>query len=44
MIDEMAYVPMPEVAAELLFQIIAGRAEKAAVIMTTNLAVLGMDD
>ena len=36
-IDEMAYVAMPEAAAELLFQIIAGRAEKAAVIVTTNL-------
>ena len=36
-IDEMAYVAMPEAAAELLFQIVAGRAEKAAVIVTTNL-------
>ena len=36
-IDEMAYVAMPEAAAELLFQIIAGRAERAAVIVTTNL-------
>ena len=36
-IDVMAYVAMPEAAAELLFQIIAGRAEKAAVIVTTNL-------
>jgi DNA replication protein DnaC len=36
-IDEMAYVAMPEAAAELLFQIIAGRAERAAVIITTNL-------
>jgi DNA replication protein DnaC len=36
-IDELAYVAMPEVAAELLFQIIAGRAERAAVIVTTNL-------
>src|SRR5437016_2769632 len=35
--DEMAYVAMPETAAELLFQIIAGRAERAAVIVTTNL-------
>jgi len=33
----MAYVAMPEAAAELLFQIIAGRAERAAVIVTTNL-------
>jgi DNA replication protein DnaC len=36
-IDEMAYVAMPEAAAELLFQIIAGRAERAAVMVTTNL-------
>src|SRR5437016_3204472 len=36
-IDEMAYVAMPETAAEMMFQIIAGRAERAAVIVTTNL-------
>jgi hypothetical protein len=36
-IDEMAYVAMPEAAAELLFQIISGRAERAAMIVTTNL-------
>jgi DNA replication protein DnaC len=36
-IDEMAYVAIPEAAAELLFQVIAGRAERAAVIITTNL-------
>lgn len=36
-IDEMAYVAMPEAAAEMLFQVIAGRAERAAVIITTNL-------
>jgi DNA replication protein DnaC len=36
-IDEMGYVAMPEAAVELLFQIIAGRAERAAVIITTNL-------
>jgi DNA replication protein DnaC len=36
-IDELAYVAMPEAAAELLFQVIAGRAERAAVIVTTNL-------
>lgn len=36
-IDEMGYVAMPESAAELLFQVIAGRAERAAVIITTNL-------
>jgi DNA replication protein DnaC len=36
-IDEMAYVGMPESAVELLFQVISGRAERAAVIVTTNL-------
>ena len=36
-IDELAYVPLAEVAAELLFQVITERAEKAAVIVTTNL-------
>ncbi len=36
-IDEMAYVALPESAAELLFQVIAGRAERAALIVTTNL-------
>ena len=37
LIDEMAYVAMPEAAAEYLFQIISGRAERASVIVTTNL-------
>jgi DNA replication protein DnaC len=36
-IDELGYVTMPDTAAELLFQVIAGRAERAAVIVTTNL-------
>ena len=36
-IDELGYVPLAEVGAELLFQVIADRAEKAAVIVTTNL-------
>lgn len=36
-IDEMAYVGVPELAAELLFQVISGRAEQASVIVTTNL-------
>jgi IstB-like ATP binding protein len=35
-IDEVGYVPLAEVGAEFLFQVIAERAEKAA-IMTTNL-------
>jgi DNA replication protein DnaC len=36
-IDELGYVVMPDTAAELLFQVVAGRAERAAVIVTTNL-------
>jgi DNA replication protein DnaC len=36
-IDEVGYVPLADVGAEFLFQVIAERAEKAAVIMTTNL-------
>ena len=36
-LDEMCYVATPDAAAELLFQVIAGRAERAAVIITTNL-------
>jgi len=35
-IDELGYVVMPDTAAELLFQIISGRAERAAVIAKTN--------
>jgi DNA replication protein DnaC len=36
-LDEVGYVPLAEVGAELLFQVIAERAEKTAVIVTTNL-------
>lgn len=36
-IDEVGYVPLAEVGAEFLFQVIADRAEQAAVILTTNL-------
>jgi len=36
-IDEVGYVPLAEVGAEFLFQVVAERAEKAAVILTTNL-------
>ena len=36
-IDEVGYVPLAELGAELLFQVISDRAEKAAVIITTNL-------
>jgi DNA replication protein DnaC len=36
-IDEVGYVPMADMGAEFLFQVVAERAEKAAVILTTNL-------
>jgi DNA replication protein DnaC len=36
-LDELGYVVMPDAAAELLFQVIAGRAEQAAIVVTTNL-------
>lgn len=36
-IDEVGYVPLSELGAELLFQVIADRAERATVIITTNL-------
>lgn len=36
-IDEVGYIPLAEIGAELLFQVIADRSEKAALILTTNL-------
>jgi len=36
-LDDMGYVPLSEVGAELLFEVMAERAERAAVIVTTNL-------
>ena len=36
-IDEPGCVPLSEVAVELLFQVVAARAEKAGVIVTPNL-------
>jgi len=36
-IDEVGYVPLAELGAEFLFQVIADRAERAAVLLTTNL-------
>jgi hypothetical protein len=36
-LDEVGYVPLAEVGAEFLSQVVAERAEKAAVILTTNL-------
>ena len=35
-IDEVGYVPLAEVGAEFLFQVIAERAERTAVVLTTN--------
>lgn len=36
-LDEVGYVPFAQVGAELLFQVIAERAERATIILTTNL-------
>lgn len=36
-VDEVGYVPLAEVGAEFLFQVIAERAEQRSVILTTNL-------
>ena len=36
-LDEVGYVPLADVGAEFLFQVIADRAERAALIITTNL-------
>lgn len=36
-IDEVGYVPMADLGAEFLFQVIAERAERSAVVLTTNL-------
>lgn len=36
-IDEVGYVPLAEVGAEFLFQVIAERAERAGLVLTTNL-------
>ncbi len=36
-IDEVGYVPFVETGAELLFQVIDERSEKAAILLTTNL-------
>lgn len=36
-IDEIGYVPFAEVGAELLYQVISDRAERSALIVTTNL-------
>lgn len=36
-LDEVGYVPLADVGAELLFQVIAERTERAAILITTNL-------
>jgi DNA replication protein DnaC len=36
-IDEVGYVPLAELGAEFLFQVVSDRAEQAAVLLTTNL-------
>jgi DNA replication protein DnaC len=36
-IDEIGYVPLAEVGGEFLFQVISERAERAAIVVTTNL-------
>ncbi len=36
-VDEVGYVPVAHIGAEFLFQMIAERAEKASVMVTTNL-------
>lgn len=36
-LDEVGYVPLADIGAEFLFQVIAERAERAAIVVTTNL-------
>jgi len=36
-LDEVGYVPLADIGAEFLFQVISDRAERAAIIVTTNL-------
>jgi DNA replication protein DnaC len=36
-LDEVGYVPLADIGAEFLFQVILDRAERAAIIITTNL-------
>ncbi len=36
-LDEVGYVPLAEIGGEFLFQVIAERAERAAILVTTNL-------
>ena len=36
-LDELGYVPLADIGAEFLFQVVSDRAERAALIVTTNL-------
>jgi DNA replication protein DnaC len=36
-LDEVGYVPLADIGPEFLFQVISDRAERAALIITTNL-------
>ena len=36
-LDEVGYMPLADIGAEFLFQVISDRAERAAIIVTTNL-------
>ena len=36
-VDEVGYVPLADIGAEFLFQVISERAERAAIMVTTNL-------
>jgi DNA replication protein DnaC len=36
-IDEVGYVPLADVGAEFLYQVVSERAERAALVITTNL-------
>ena len=36
-VDELGYVPLADIGAEFLFQVVSDRAERAALIVTTNL-------
>jgi DNA replication protein DnaC len=36
-IDEVGYVPLADIGAEFLYQVVSERSERAALILTTNL-------
>jgi len=43
-LDEVGYVPLADIGAEFLFQVISERAERAAIIVTTEPTLFGMDN